>query len=105
MENKMSLQKSPQADPIDTSKENAQNQIELAPQIEPKKTVPNWQLAIAMVILLGLSFVLGQKFQPQQTTETKVLASEQTNILSVKTIAIKAVQSYSTSQRLFVKRK
>jgi multidrug efflux pump subunit AcrA (membrane-fusion protein) len=98
MEKKMSLKKSPQAEPIDTSKENA--------QMKPKKPVQNWQVAITLqvrfaittVILLGLGFVLGQKFSTQQTTEAKVLASKQTNILPVKTIAIEAVQSYSTSQ-------
>ena len=94
----MSLKKSPQAEPIDTSKENAQNHIKLPAQMKPKKPVQNWQLAIATVILLGLGFVLGQKFQPQQTRTAKVLASKQTNILPVKTIAIEAVKSYSTSQ-------
>ena len=102
----MSLKKSPQAETIDTSKENAQNHIGIPPQMKPKKPVLNWQLAItfqvrfaiATVILLGSGFVLGQKFQPQQTRTAEVPASKQTNILPVKTIAIEAVQSYSTSQ-------
>jgi multidrug efflux pump subunit AcrA (membrane-fusion protein) len=106
MENKMSLQKSPPGEPIDTSEDNAQNQIEPKAPRETKKPVPNWQLAItfqvrfaiATVILLGLGFVLGQKFSPQQTGTAKVLASKETNILPVKTIAIEAVQSYSTAQ-------
>ena len=102
----MSLNKSLQVEPIDTAPENAQNHIKLTAQMEPKKPVRNWQLAItfqvrfaiATVILLGLGFVLGQKFSPQQTTEAKTLVDKQTNILPVKTIAIEAVQSYSTSQ-------
>ncbi len=93
----MSLKQSPELEVIDTSVKNVPDQTESA-EMKIKQQVPTWQLAIATVILLGLGFVLGQKFSPQQTTEAKALASKQTNILPVKTIAIEAVKSYSTSQ-------
>jgi multidrug efflux pump subunit AcrA (membrane-fusion protein) len=106
----MSLNQSPQVKLLDTSKDsspaNVQNPVQHTAQMEQKKPVPYSQLAIplqvrfaiATVILLGLGFVLGQKFSTQQTTEAKPVDSQQTNILPVKTIAIEAVQSYSTSQ-------
>ncbi|WP_319419024.1 hypothetical protein [Pleurocapsa sp. FMAR1] len=65
--------------------------------MKAKKQVQNWQLAIAIVMLLGLGFVLGQKFQPKQPTTAKSVAS-QTNILPVKTTVLEPVGSYSTSQ-------
>ena len=63
------------------------------------RSMQNWQLAIATVILLGMGFLLGQKSQLQQPTSAKAIASkEQTNILPVMTTTIKPVASYSRSQ-------
>lgn len=97
----MNLKQSVQAEVINTSVADVPQEKELSSDMETKKPVPrqmqNWQLAIATIILLGFGFVLGQKSQPQQTT-TAAVASRQTNILPVETIAIEAVQSYSTSQ-------
>ena len=70
-----------------------------SPKIEIKKQFHNWQLFMAIAVLLGLGFLLGQKFQLQQTTTVESIASStQTNILPVKTTVIEPVQSYSTTQ-------
>ena len=70
-----------------------------SPKIEIEKQIHNWQLFIAIAALLGLGFLLGQKFQLQQTTTVESIASStQTNILPVKTTVIEPVQSYSTTQ-------
>jgi multidrug efflux pump subunit AcrA (membrane-fusion protein) len=94
----MSLKKSLQVEPSNISPEIAQNPIKPTAQMELKKPVPYWQLAIATLILLGLGFFIGQKSSTQQITTAKPPASQSANILPVKTIAIEAVKSYSTSQ-------
>ena len=63
------------------------------PKMETK-SIKNWQLLIATMMLLGLGFVLGQKSQPQQTTPATVVNTKQ-NILPVKTTVIEPAQSYA----------
>ena len=92
----MSLEQPRQIESTKASDENAIG-IE-SPKIEIEKQFYNWQLFIAIAVLLGLGFALGQKFQLQQTTTAKSVASTQTNILPVKTTVIEPVRSYSTTQ-------
>lgn len=95
MGQKMSLKQSQQIKEIKASNDDIQ------PKMEAKKQVKNWQLCTATILLLGLGFVLGQKFQPQQLTFKPATAqnqNRQTNILPVKTTIIEPIQSYSTSR-------
>ena len=66
------------------------------PKMETK-SIKNWQLLIATMMLLGLGFVLGQKSQPQQTTPATVVNTKQ-NILPVKTTVIEPAQSYASDR-------
>ena len=94
----MSLEQPHQIQNTSVSNENTESQLELFPKTKIKYPINNWQLSIAVAALLGLGFVLGQKFQLQQTTTVKSIARTQTNILPVKTIVIEPVRSYSTTQ-------
>ena len=91
----MSLEQSPQLEAMNTSSNNAQNQIELLKV--GKKQVQNWQIVIAAIFLLGTGFVLGQKLSSQPTTTAEPVVSK-TNILPVKTTVIEPVQSHATIQ-------
>ena len=64
------------------------------------------QLLALAVIFLGLGFIVGQKYQSQQSTSAQpavntVVNTEvntEVNVLSVKTIAIEPIESYQTYQ-------
>lgn len=93
----MSLKQPHQIQSTTASDENVEGELGLSPEMKIRQPVHNWQLLIAIAVLLGLGFVLGQKFQLQQGTTAKSVASTQTNILPVKTTVIEPVRSYSTS--------
>ncbi|MEM8722058.1 MAG: efflux RND transporter periplasmic adaptor subunit [Cyanobacteria bacterium P01_G01_bin.39] len=96
----MNLKQSTQGEDINTSGKNNLEQIEFSSDMKSQKTSPvqNWQLAIATIVLLSFGFLLGQKSQPQRLAVPTVATQQQANILPVKTVAIEAVDSYSTSQ-------
>ena len=95
----MSLEKSHQARYTKTLAENDREEHKPLPKIESKQQIQNWQMAIAIILLLGLGFILGQKSQPQQTTSTKAIVNtQQTNILPVNTTVVEPTKSYSASQ-------
>ena len=90
----MSLKQPHQAKVITT---NNSRGLELLPQVSIEK-ITNWQLLITILTLVGLGFMLGQKFQPQQPATIEPTSKEQTNILPVETTIIEPVDSYSTTQ-------
>lgn len=60
--------------------------------------VKKWQLLVTTLILITSGFILGQKYQPEQSISTNPVVKTEVNILPVETTAIKPVKSYETSQ-------
>ena len=68
------------------------------PKMETQKSINNWQLLIATILLLGSGFMLGQRSQPSQTTPAEAVVNIKQNILPVKTTVVEPAKSYSTLQ-------
>ena len=95
----MSSREFHQSNEMGASQERDRNNLRSLQPSKTDKPIKNWQLAIATTILLGMGFLLGQKFQLQQPTSAKVMTTkQQTNILPVMTTTIEPVASYSRSQ-------
>ncbi len=94
-------ERSPQNNLLLESKTNSDN--ESAPKSMTLKKqqglqLKSWQLLITTAVLLTSGFILGQRYQPQQSNAVQQVVKTTANILPVSTVEIKQVKSYKTPQ-------